>query len=314
MISFFDLDLDLCPPIDPVEGISYSLAPMKSPNPESYTFHSGPGHRALISTRAWGNSGPSGEAPELKQGFLHQVGARGTVLSARQEHGLRVHLFRNLGKGGVLHQIWEGSWEEEGFTRVSGAGVALVHEGEVQSSKLAGLELRGDGIVTDLLDFHPGVTVADCLPLMLCAYGSGLIVRAMLHSGWPGTGILAVAIHAMRKGWDLAAEAMELAIGPGICAACYAIGGDRAELLRQRFGNDPIGETRGRGEFAGTMQASFDMRRANRIIASRLGLGRVSVSPICTFEDRNLFSHRRQSLDGGDPGGRNFALSLIKEP
>ncbi|MDR3200909.1 MAG: polyphenol oxidase family protein, partial [Spirochaetales bacterium] len=92
----------------------------------------------------------------------------------------------------------------------------------------------GDGLVTNDQETLIGVTVADCMPVFLWDRASG--ARAVLHSGWKGTGIVREALRLMRNCYGSEAANIYAILGPGIRACCYAVPQERAESFALEFG------------------------------------------------------------------------------
>jgi YfiH family protein len=95
-----------------------------------------------------------------------------------------------------------------------------------------------DAVVTADPSIMLEVHVADCVPVLLADPQARII--AAIHAGWKGTlaGIVTNAIGRMRE-QGATPEHTYASIGPHIGRCCYAIGSDRAELFRNKFGNDP---------------------------------------------------------------------------
>ena len=137
-----------------------------------------------------------------------------------------------------------------------------------------------DGQLARAPHLTPIVQVADCLPIAL----AGREGVAMLHCGWRGlaAGILARAAEAL--------EPRAAAIGPGIGACCYEVGG---EVLAQFEGVGPGIASRGR----------LDLVAAARRLLDGAGVAEVEAANICTScEPELFFSHRRDRITGRQAG------------
>ena len=140
----------------------------------------------------------------------------------------------------------------------------------------------GDGLVTKDPQTLIGVTVADCLPVFLWDAETG--ARAVVHSGWKGTGIVREAIRGMKTLYgSLPKRAM---IGPGIGSCCYAVPRERAEAFAAEFGSDTA--------FLRGGNWYMDLAAANRSILAAEGVNAVHVHPECTCCDTRFSSYRRQ--------------------
>lgn len=118
----------------------------------------------------------------------------------------------------------------------------LIHSQTVYCAKKADdtKNLTGDGIITSNRNLLPVVTVADCLPIFLCDAQSGAF--GVLHSGWKGTGIVAVAINLMHEKYGALPENILVAIGPHIRDCCYEVDSERASYFRKNFCEDCVTE------------------------------------------------------------------------
>jgi copper oxidase (laccase) domain-containing protein len=128
------------------------------------------------------------------------------------------------------------------------------------------------------------VTVADCMPIWILDRASGAF--GVLHSGWKGTGILAVAAEALRKRFGSEPSSLSVILGPAIGACCYNVPEERAEGFAAEFGEDSV---RREGD-----SFFLDLLAANLGLASRLGIGAVLAVEACTSCDLRFGSSRRE--------------------
>ena len=148
--------------------------------------------------------------------------------------------------------------------------------------------VEADGMIFDISRFAAGVTVADCMPVLLMVDGS--VVAALLHSGWKGTGIVVNAVDELRRITGASASSISAILGPCICGSCYAVPAERAELFRSRFGVD-AGWRDGEGE------SYIDLRAANLRLLEEAGVARATVVRNCTVCDPRLGSYRRDGSE-----------------
>jgi len=135
-----------------------------------------------------------------------------------------------------------------------------------------------DGHVTTERGVLLLVSVADCVPVYLCAPGVGAL--ALLHAGWRGTaaGIVEAGIAMMAElGSDVADIVMHCGIS--ICGSCYEVGPEVMSAVTGRATSGP---------------GHLDLRAAIGARARSAGVRQVSVSPWCAAHDAAMFySHRR---------------------
>ena len=129
-----------------------------------------------------------------------------------------------------------------------------------------------------------GVTVADCMPIWILDRASGAF--GVLHSGWKGTGILRVAVQALRSRYSSPPEALAVILGPSIGPCCYAVPEERAEAFAAEFGPEAAPRLGG--------SPRLDLRAANIGLATSLGVGALLSVEACTACDEAFGSYRRQ--------------------
>ncbi len=140
-----------------------------------------------------------------------------------------------------------------------------------------------DGGITANPHVVLAITVADCLPVALFDTQSGGM--ALVHSGWKGTGIAAVALDLMRRNFESRVEDMVAVIGPGIGSCCYNVPEERASRFSS-YGNGVVAQRN--DEFF------LDLKEANRNLLYSHGMKNIYVSNLCTSCSHFLGSYRRQ--------------------
>lgn len=165
-----------------------------------------------------------------------------------------------------------------------------VHGFVVQTVSAPGQVPECDGLVTDVPELFLGISVADCVPVLMVDTQSRVI--AAVHAGWRGTSLKIVqqAIGVMRKEFGSQPTNIVAFIGPGASACCYSVG----------------------EEVAGTFDASVvttrdgkifvDLKAANNLALISYGVPahQIEVSPHCTISDSHLFhSFRRDKEKSG---------------
>lgn len=167
----------------------------------------------------------------------------------------------------------------------------------------------GDALITD----EPGVALlslhADCLPIMLVDPDRPAV--AVVHAGWRGTvaDIAGAAIDAMVTTFATNPDRLLAFLGPAIGPCCYEVGSEVVAGWRDRAGPD------GEPALQATGSAfSFDLRRANRLLLTRAGVGasRIDARDICTrCAGDAWFSHRGQ---GPTTGRFGAVIALAADP
>jgi len=150
-----------------------------------------------------------------------------------------------------------------------------------------------DGLLTSDERTVLSVTVADCMPIFVYDPVQG--ARALLHSGWRGTGILAVAIRKMESAYGCERSDLMVLLGPCISASAYDVDSERARLFRDEWGESVVQWREGKPH--------LDLRAANQEICRRLGVTRVNTIMECTSANRALGSYRRE-------GAGNYTLMM----
>jgi YfiH family protein len=153
---------------------------------------------------------------------------------------------------------------------------------------------RGDGIVTSRHDIVLGITVADCVPILVADRRTGAF--GLLHSGWRGTGILCNAVSLMRERYESVPDDLVVTLGPAISVESYPVDRARAESFAAEFGAECVAERNG--------QFHLDLATANERLARALGVSCVNRVDQCTAKERLLGSYRRQ-------GSNDFTRMLV---
>ena len=105
--------------------------------------------------------------------------------------------------------------------------------------------------------------------------------------------MLPALVNAM-SGLGARPDRIEMQLGPAICGRCYEV----PEAMRAEVDAALPGSASTTA--AGT--PGLDLRAGLVAQARALEVVAVTVSPRCTFEDRNLFSHRRDAPTGRQAG------------
>ncbi len=141
-----------------------------------------------------------------------------------------------------------------------------------------------DALITTTPGFAVAVLVADCIPLLLTSPS----VVAAVHVGRKGlvNGITLKVIAHMRA---LGATSIHAQLGASICGECYEVPADMAEEV-SRIHPRAFSQTK-------VATPALDLPRA--LIADLTSAGiSYEASSLCTFENHNYFSYRRNSTTG----------------
>ena len=167
------------------------------------------------------------------------------------------------------------------MNQVHGDEVVRIH----QHSEI---EPTCDALITTQKSIALAVLVADCIPLLLV---SDRVVGAV-HVGRRGlvNGIAIKTVHAMR---ELGAQSIHATLGPSICGTCYEVPPELAQEVTQLH-SQAASMTK-----AGT--PALDISKA--LIADLKAVDVTAESNgICTLENENYFSYRRNNLTGRSAG------------
>lgn len=159
---------------------------------------------------------------------------------------------------------------------------------------------KADGMISGQKTDHLAVTVADCMPVYL--HDRLNDVRALLHSGWKGTGIALNALELMGKKYGSCPADITAVLGPGIGSCCYNVDDERADVFAAQWGSQSVIERDGR--------KFLSLKNANRSMLEKAGITEIKSSDLCTCCDAGLGSYRREGAESFSP---MFVLSYLNE-
>jgi hypothetical protein len=182
---------------------------------------------------------------------------------------------------------------------LSAAGIpagSLATAGQVHGSTITVVDAPGhhpdcDGLVTGRAGLYLGVSVADCVPILL--YDRRRRVAAAVHSGWRGSreGIVGRCVAMMVERFSTDPGDIEAYIGPSAGGCCYEVGAEVAD----HFPGEAL-ERNGSGNYR------LNLWVHNRNLLARSGVpeNRILVSERCTIhQDETFHSHRRDRERSG---------------
>lgn len=141
---------------------------------------------------------------------------------------------------------------------------------------------EADALISLSREVSPAVLVADCVPLLIANESGSL--SAAVHIGHRGlmSGLAPLVIERLHTETS---EPLFAVAGPHICTGCYEVGEDlAAEAVRF-------------GAAATTRWSTPSIDLAAGLRRQLVGV-HLEVLPICTFEDEELFSYRRERITG----------------
>lgn len=157
-------------------------------------------------------------------------------------------------------------------------GRAVIH------AKGGGVMPPADGLVTSESDVAVMAVGADCVVCAIADRAGNAV--AVFHAGWKGV-LADVATATVRELIESGCQESNLVavIGPYICGACYEVPSDRVNQFENQV-----------------PEAVVDARHIDigAGVAAQLRAHNVSVQyvNICTFENPNVFSYRRDKTTG----------------
>ncbi|KJK45458.1 laccase [Lentzea aerocolonigenes] len=146
-----------------------------------------------------------------------------------------------------------------------------------------------DGVVTKQPGLGLVVLTADCVPVLLGDEEAGVI--GAVHAGRVGArvGVVVETLKAMMaQGAEL--ERIEVLLGPAVCGECYEVPADMQKDVEKHLPGSASKSRRG--------TPALDLRAGLWNQLGSAGVGKIGVDPRCTFEEKDLFSHRRQAPTG----------------
>lgn len=159
------------------------------------------------------------------------------------------------------------------------------------------LGIEADAIITNQPGVMIGITVADCVPILLCDPVKKVV--AAVHAGWQGTALRIVeqTVQGMQQLFGSRPAEIKAAIGPCIHPCCYQVDQPVREGFKQQ---SELWQAVAQPDGAGAWR--LDLALANRMQLEDAGLGgdAIQTSPLCVSCNRELFfSYRR---DEGETG------------
>ncbi|KUI23316.1 laccase [Mycobacterium sp. GA-1285] len=221
--------------------------------------------RRVTTTRAGGVSAPPFDTFNLGD----HVGDDPQAVAANRK---RLSGATGLGDDGI---VW--------MNQVHGNRVVVVDEATERPVD------KTDALVTATPRLALAVVTADCVPVLLGDARAGVV--AAVHAGRVGTqnGVVARTVEAMLS---LGAHAGDLSafLGPAISGRNYEVPEVMAAEVETALPGSRTTSAKN--------TPALDLRAGIHRQLTTFGVTAIDVDPRCTFEDRNLFSHRRDAPTG----------------
>ena len=181
-----------------------------------------------------------------------------------------------------------------GYNTESLAIPQQIHSTNVLFVNLSGEFKDCDGLITDNPNVVLSLRTADCIPIFLYDVVTGL--RGLVHAGWRGVvgGIACKTIELMVK-YQSTIENIQVLLGPSICKHCFEVG---EEVADQFDGNCVV---IGKNE---KYFADLHSQVRLQLLKYKISESNVHLSNICTFENQDCCSYRRD----GENAGRMYSF------
>lgn len=160
-----------------------------------------------------------------------------------------------------------------------------------------------DALLTQDRDTFLGVITADCVPILV--YDPKLHITGVIHAGWRGLFneiIKATVIQMTERGSN--AHDIIAAIGPCIRVCCYTISKDLADKFdkkfKERFTSAYLVHKNNAFYLDLPVLAKFQLQEIGLNIDKQLFSDTIVDTGICTFEDKDLYSYRKEGDDMGE--------------
>jgi YfiH family protein len=156
---------------------------------------------------------------------------------------------------------------------------------------------EADGMITTATDIFLGVLTADCVPILFVAPKNKLV--AAVHAGWRGTlaGIAEKAVRSFTDQLHVAADEIEVALGPSVGSCCYEVKDDVAGPLLKRWGGIAQASIQKRDG-----KTFLDLRLLNRAVLAEAGIlesNICQIGPCTACSPDDFFSYRRERSETG---------------
>lgn len=186
-------------------------------------------------------------------------------------------------------------------------GVRIVTTADCETDICKKVAYEADALITDIPGVALMVTVADCVPILMCDPVRRVI--AAVHSGWRGTaaGVVTRTVERMTDVYGCRTEDILAAIGPSIGPEHFETHEDVPNAMMAALGTTALQhiQIKNNGKF------SVDLKGLNRLRLEQAGLTdeHIAVSTECTAcDDSKYWSHRKC---GNERGAMAAVIQLL---
>ncbi len=221
---------------------------------------------------------------------LRAAGVSVAAMSDKSDGDCRHGFDESSGRGAFLAGLNMDPQRLATLHQVHGTHVAMV-DGEWPAFDTTVPRLEGDGLITALQGVTIGVTVADCVPVLL--FDPRTRAVAALHAGREGTamGIVAAGIERLVAEYGVNPVDLRGAIGPSAGPCCYEVS---EEIAARCAGEGVVVQGRYLDLWSTNLRALEDAGVKNE---------NIEISRQCTICSPGFFSYR-----GDSTVHRNLAL------
>lgn len=146
-----------------------------------------------------------------------------------------------------------------------------------------------DGLITRDPNISLVVKIADCLPISIKDKKSRAI--GLIHAGWRGLDkkIITTTLQKMAREFSSNPEDFDVLIGPHICGGHYEVKSDVSGKFVKYSG----------AVLSKNGKTFLDLAQVAKLqlIESGVDAGNITIDKRCTFEEKNLFSFRRNKTE-----------------
>jgi hypothetical protein len=167
------------------------------------------------------------------------------------------------------------------------------------------LKIECDGLITNQPGVMIGVSVADCVPILLLDPMKKVV--AALHAGWKGTAgeIGRKGVEALVGMFGSRQADILAAIGPAIGRCCYEVNAPVMEAFRKSGAGLECFEQK---STPGNWRLDLVAANYGQLLAAGLSETNIETTPLCVSCEHDLFfSYRR---DGGETGRQMGFIKL----